>query len=232
MKKIVRRIIGKICHLFHVNVAKLFINRGKVLMLHWVGDEPLDDENEPFRISVAQCRKMLLWLQGNNVIRLEDWEHSKDFYALTIDDVPESFYHNAFPLLKKYDIPFTIFVNTTLLDTPGFVTTSQLIEMSQCELCTVGSHGVSHECFTSFDDTQAIADLQCSKEKLEGLIGKTVILYAFPYGSYYACGYIRKHLVSKFYRYGFGTVQTSITQPLIFKKYFLPRINITETTKF
>ena len=70
MKKIVRRIIGKICHLFHVNVAKLFINRGKVLMLHWVGDEPLDDENEPFRISVAQCRKMLLWLQGNNVIFL------------------------------------------------------------------------------------------------------------------------------------------------------------------
>lgn len=49
--KLVRRAIGKCCHMFHTNVAKLFSERGRVLMLHWVGDEVQDEETEPFRIS-------------------------------------------------------------------------------------------------------------------------------------------------------------------------------------
>lgn len=132
--KLIRRIIGKCCHLFHINAAKCFTNQGKVLMLHWVGDKVLDDECEPFRISVAQCKRLLLWLKSKNTILLENWEQSADFYALTIDDVPEYFYHNAYPLLKEYGIPFTLFVNVSLLDKDGFITKEQLIEMSQCEL--------------------------------------------------------------------------------------------------
>lgn len=46
--KLVRRIIGKCCHIFHTNVAKFFPERGRVLMLHWVGDEVQDEETEPF----------------------------------------------------------------------------------------------------------------------------------------------------------------------------------------
>ena len=42
--KLVRRAIGKCCHMFHTNVAKLFSERGRVLMLHWVGDEVQDEE--------------------------------------------------------------------------------------------------------------------------------------------------------------------------------------------
>ena len=60
--KLVRRDIGMCCHMFHTNVAKLFSERGRVLMLHWVGDEVQDEETEPFRISTEQCRKFLQWL--------------------------------------------------------------------------------------------------------------------------------------------------------------------------
>ena len=83
-------------------------------MLHWVGDEIQDEETEPYRISTEQCRRFLVWLKSKNTIRLENWEREEDFYALTIDDVPENFYYNAYPLLKEASIPFTLFVNVSL----------------------------------------------------------------------------------------------------------------------
>ena len=66
--KLVRRIIGKCCHIFHTNVAKFFPERGRVLMLHWVGDEVQDEETEPFRISTEQCRDYLQGVKNKKTI--------------------------------------------------------------------------------------------------------------------------------------------------------------------
>ena len=224
--KLVRRAIGKCCHMFHTNVAKLFSERGRVLMLHWVGDEVQDEETEPFRISTEQCRKFLQWLKSKKTIRLENWEKEHDFFALTIDDVPENFYHNAYPLLEEAGIPFTLFVNVSLLDKEEFITRKQLVEMSQSELCTIASHGVSHGEFALLNKEQALQDLQDSKCELEQIIGKPVEMFAYPYGSYYACGYANKHLAGNVYKYAFGTVACPITKPSFLKKYYLPRINV------
>lgn len=224
--KFVRRIVGKCCHVFHISIAKCFDIKGRVLMLHWVGDEAQDDETESFRISTAQFRKLLQWLKTKNVIRLEDFEREKNFYALTIDDVPGNFYTNAYPLLKEAGIPFTLFVNISLLDKDGFITTEQLIEMSRCELCTIGSHGINHSEFALLDEKETLTDLKESKEGLEGIIGKNVEMFAYPYGSYYACGYNNKHLAGTIYKYAFGTVACPVTKPSLLKKYFLPRINM------
>lgn len=224
--KFIRRIVGKCMHVFHMNAAKLFFVRGKVLMLHWVGDEVQDEETEPYRVSTEQCRKLLLWLKNMNTIHLENWEREKNFFALTIDDVPENFYYNAYPLLKKIGIPFTLFVNVSLLDKEGFITRKQLVEMSQSELCTIASHGISHREFISLNKEEALRDLQDSKHELEQIIGKSVEMFAYPYGSYYACGYANKYLAGKVYKYAFGTVACPITKPSFLKKYYLPRINV------
>lgn len=224
--KIFRRIISKLLHEFHIYVANYFPVKGKVLMLHWVGDEIQDKETEPFRISTKQFNSLIQWLKKENTIRLENWENEENFYALTIDDVPENFYLNGYPLLKDLGIPFTLFVNISLLDKEGFVSKEQLIEMSQCELCTIGSHGVNHGEFALLNKEQALRDLKDSKYILEQLIGKPVVLYAYPYGSYYACGYCNKHLAGEIYKYAFGTISCPITVFSFLKKYFLPRINV------
>lgn len=224
--KLLRRIIGKCCHVFHINAAKFFSERGRVLMLHWVGDEVQDEETEPFRISMEQCKKFLQWLKSKNIIRLENWEKEQDFFALTIDDVPENFYHNAYPLLREAGIPFTLFVNVSLLNKEKFITQEQLVEMAQDKLCTIGSHGVSHGEFALLNKEQSLQELQDSKCKLELIIGKPVEMFAYPYGSYYACGYANKHLAEEVYKYAFGTVACPITKPSLLKKYYLPRINV------
>lgn len=220
------RVIGKFFHVYFEKKSSHLPVWGKVLMLHWVGDTVLDEEYEPYRISTNQFHEFLGWLKKKNIVHLEKWSNTTSFYSLTIDDVPENFYQNAFPLLKEAEIPFTIFVNLSLLDTKGFITTAQLKEMSSCPLCSVGSHGVSHSEFRFFNKRQALRDLKESKEKLESLLGRSIELYAFPYGSYYACGYHNKHLVSKVYRYGFGTIGCAITNPQVLPNYYLPRINV------
>lgn len=225
---IFRRIIGKCCHLLVCNISRFLELRGKVLMLHWIGDEEQLDETSRFQISKKEFRTLLSWLKTQNVTRLEDWEYAADFVALTIDDVPQNFYENAFPLLKEYEIPFTLFVNISLLDKVGYITKSQLIEMSQCRLCTIGSHGVNHGEFALLNKKEALKELLDSKHELERLVNKPVRVFAFPYGSYYACGYRHKYMAGEVYKYAFGTVASPITRPSLLKKYFLPRINVDE----
>lgn len=219
---ILRRILSKLIHFTYTLIGRLLPEKGKVLMFHSIGGSKTD-----FNISVEHFTQILQELKKDNIVKLEDWQscHSP-FVAISFDDVPENFYHNAFPLLKEYDIPFTLFVNTSLLDKDGFITTAQLKEMASCELCTIGSHGELHDEYQKFSASEALNDLRRSKAKLENIIGKPVDLYAFPYGSYYACGYRNKSLVNKVYKYGFGTVQIPFTTPLLLPYYFLPRINV------
>ena len=160
------------------------------------------------------------------MIRLEDWEKESDFYALTFDDVLYSFYEKAFPLLKQYQIPFTIFVNTSMLGKPRFINKTQLMELAECDLCTIGSHGISHDEFQKMDAKEALSDLRQSKQILEQLVQRSIEMYAFPFGSYYACGYRNKHLATEVYKYGFSTVKCPITNPSVLPLYFIPRINV------
>lgn len=225
---ILRRLYCKLVQSFFTHVLSLLKSKGRVLMLHWIGDDT-DESHNKYSISVDEFNRLALWLKIENTIRLEDWEKAENFCALTIDDVPENFYLNAYPILLEKHIPFTIFVNTSLLDTDGYITTSQLKEMAGCGLCTIGSHGVEHDLFYCKGKEDIIKDLTTSKAILEHIVGKEITMYAYPYGSYYACGFKNKHLVTDVYKYGFGTIGCGITNPLIMPYYFLPRINVTHS---
>lgn len=220
LKRLASRIIHRYFEVFGTWNRRII---GWIYMIHNVGGS----EGE-FNISTDQFEKLLNYLSQKNVIRLENLEHEADFTALSIDDVPASFYYNAYPLLKKYKIPFTLFVSCSLLDTEGYITTDMLQEMSACGLCTVGSHGWEHDYYCKFDEESARKDLVTSKTQIENIIDGVVELYAFPYGSFYACGMKQKHLVKDYYKYGFGTVSCPITSPSSLPNYFLPRINLTK----
>ena len=68
----------------------------------------------------------------------------KNHIVLTFDDVPYDFFSNAAPILHKKQIPYTLYVATSLIDTDGYLTTDQLRQLSRNPLCTVGSHTVNH----------------------------------------------------------------------------------------
>lgn len=63
---------------------------------------------------------------------------------MTFDDGLESVYRDALPILKKYSIPFCIFVITEKIGQSGYLSEVQLKELDQCHLCTLGAHTLSH----------------------------------------------------------------------------------------
>ena len=223
IRNILHRALSKLLHIIYGICGRALSSQGRVLMIHSVGDE-----RHEFNISIESFERLLKSISSNNIVRLEEWERKRDFLCLTFDDVPDSFYHNAYPLLVQYGVPFTIFVSCSLLDTPLYISSDMLKEIASCPLCTLGSHGNKHIFFRDFNKEEALNDLLSSKNYLERIAGKEVNLFAFPYGSIYACGLRNKRIVSNCYKYGFGTIASPITKPLTLPKYYLPRINVSE----
>lgn len=221
MTRYIYKVLSKIIHLSYCFVNKFYKTKGTIYMLH-----NISDETNEFSITQHQLDSFLKGQNKSKVIHLLDWPDKTDFVAFTIDDVPENFYHNGFPVFKKYGIPFTIFVNTSLLDQPGYITIGQLKEMAKCELCTVGSHGTVHKFYKGLQHEDKIRFLGDSNSILSKICGCQIELFAFPYGSVYACGLKDIRLVSDFYKFGFGTIASNITEFSKCNRNFLPRKNL------
>lgn len=204
--------------------------RGRVLMFHDIGN--MDGE---LNLDVPSF-ELILQTTSERCIDLLDWNSFKyangggEFVALTFDDVKYSFYENAYPLLKRYNCPFTIFVNCELLDKPGYISSDNLRELASDPLCTIGSHGMKHTFFSKYTNEEALADMRKSKETLQGLTGREIELFAFPYGSFAASGWRKHKLVKDFYKYGFSTINAPIPKRNLISLGFLPRLNVDNNT--
>ena len=223
-------IIGRTANHFAMkwcsSLSKLSKERGKVLMFHNIGNP--DGE---LNLDVPAFERILQNTDWGGQKTLVEWETAvTPFTALTFDDVMESFYTNAYPLLKKYRAPFTLFINLSLLDTPGYLSLKNLKELAADPLCTIGSHGMNHTYFAKYTKEEALQDMRESKEKLRQMTSQPVELFAFPYGSFAACGWRTHKLVRQVYHYGFSTINAPITKKMLLPKGFLPRINVDNHT--
>lgn len=144
---------------------------------------------------------------------------------LTFDDVDESVYTLAYPVLKAYSVPFTIFVNISLLDSPGYITLSQLKELSNDQLCTVGSHGSSHVFYRSLNGSLVHDEFLYSRVFLECHLNRCVDYFAFPFGNFYSCS-IREYLLARKsgYQFCFWTFDSGLLP--FFISHFIPRKNV------
>lgn len=102
---------------------------------------------------------------------------------ITFDDGYVDNYEHAYPILKKYHMFGTIFLITSLVDTPGYVTWSQVQEMSKDGM-EFGSHTVSHKPLTSYDQAGVQRELRESKKIIESKLGKKCAFIAFPEGKF------------------------------------------------
>lgn len=115
---------------------------------------------------------------------------------ISFDDVDVSVYRNAFPILKKYQIPFTLFLIAGRVGDPDFenfslATWDQIQEMVDSGLATVGSHTYDMHylvndkpVFFAPEQREAfLYDLVKSKETIERkLPGVKVVDFAYPFG--------------------------------------------------
>lgn len=113
--------------------------------------------------------------------------------AITFDDALCSVRNNAVPELLSRGFPATIFVPVDFLgkqpasewrtDEDDTVMTCEELR-SLPELIEVGSHSLSHPNLTTIDASRLHEEVFTSRQKLAGLIGGEVALFAFPYGEF------------------------------------------------
>lgn len=104
--------------------------------------------------------------------------------ALSFDDGRSDIYSEIYPCLKERRIPFTIFITYNLLDTDGYLTRKQLLELADDELVTIGSHCMNHVPLAQQTEEVQYIEIIESKKMLEELLQKPVEYMAYPYGQH------------------------------------------------
>ena len=110
--------------------------------------------------------------------------------VITIDDGFRSTYKIAFPLLKKYNIPATVFVYSDFINNGG-LKRKQLVEMQKSGLIDIHSHSKTHRNFNRLNENESLEEFYAHlkqevyepKDKLSRILTPQQERYfAYPYG--------------------------------------------------
>lgn len=110
---------------------------------------------------------------------------------VTFDDGYKDNYINAYPILKKYNIPATFFiatgyVNKLAIPSPDcgdtvFMDWEELKEVAENNI-SIGAHTVRHRILSNLSVAELEKEIVDSKNEIEQRIGKKVISFAYPNG--------------------------------------------------
>lgn len=111
--------------------------------------------------------------------------------AITFDDAYESVYTSAAPTLAEFDYPYTIFVNTSAVGRPGYMTWEQLSELSKQQQVSIANHSADHGHLARKPDEaekhwrqRVKHSLDDAQSRLSEELGTETPMFAYPYGEF------------------------------------------------
>lgn len=103
---------------------------------------------------------------------------------ITMDDGWLGNYTEAFPILKKYNVPATIFIVNNLVGTEDYFSWEQAKEMYDSGLVKIHCHGYKHIDYANVGKETLISDYTKSHKEIEEHLGeKQQKIMAYPAGS-------------------------------------------------
>lgn len=118
--------------------------------------------------------------------------------AITFDDGYKDNYIYAFPILKKYSLPATVFVIVEEVGRADRLSWDEIKEMQDTGIITFGSHAVGPEPLVNIKSAQDLKkQIFDSKGILEEKLGRKIYAFSYPEGRFNdrikqlvkACGY-------------------------------------------
>ncbi len=209
---------------------------GICLVFHHVSDDYIDTPAS-CQCTTASFVRIIEKIKekGYSIVALEEYKsivthHSnKKFALITFDDVPDDMYINAYPYLKENSIPFTVFITTSFIDKKGYLSSQQLDILNNDPLCTIGAHTISHPMLRFFKNKKK--EIIDGGDILERIIGKTVAVFAYPFGSLYSTDRSSIRLAKERYELAFSTIDSALNDYTVHKTCFLPRRAVSDSNQ-
>jgi len=106
--------------------------------------------------------------------------------AITFDDGYDSIFTQAWPLLKRYNYPFTVMVTTDPIDKKfSSMMTWQQLNQLQSAGVTIANHTLTHPHLIGVSEQKLQQEYMAAQQRLtEKLKQKPPSLFAYPYGEY------------------------------------------------
>ncbi len=132
---------------------------------------------------------------------------------ITLDDGWRSVYTQAYPILKEYKYPFTLFLYTDFISGRGDSMSPSMIREMQKNGATIGSHSV-HHLYPSAWEAQAEKGEQEYTKMVDEELGQSrrKLMRAFgPINTYcYPGGYVTKPMLERMPSYGYVAAFTVV----------------------
>ena len=115
--------------------------------------------------------------------------------AITFDDGYRDFYDNAYPILREYNYPSTVFLVSDLIGgenvwdrekvrvRKNLIDWEAILKLKANEV-TFGSHSRTHPFLTKLSRMNMIDEIRYSKTFLEDRLQTPVDFFCYPYGKY------------------------------------------------
>jgi len=184
------------------------------------------------RLKTSKFRKQMEAIRqlGLSVISLQDFmdwkQHGKEIpknsILITLDDGWKSVYTDAFPILREFGYPFTLYLYKNYVDGGGKALTTPMIKEMIAAGAAIGSHSVSHPYPATVKREQAKgpkkfdaflrAEIGASKRFLESRFKTPILTYAYPGG--FTTGEMHPLLSEFGYQYAFTVQPAKVTRDL------------------
>ena len=174
---------------FGININELNTKNGVIaLMYHRFNENKYPSTNIRNEIFIEHLKEInkseIKFITFNKFEEVIKTNMKNNFLLLTIDDAFESFYLNAWPILKEKKIPFILFVSTREIGKYGYMTWNQIKEMEKSNLVTIGNHSHSHEYLIDWKENEIKSDLETSIKIFKKELGYSPKIFSYPFGEY------------------------------------------------
>ena len=175
---------------------------GRILILHRVVGHRSEGKNRELEITPQFLEQTIesYTHQGYCFVSIDEvcsiiakGKTDKRFVCLTFDDGYRDTFDLAYPIVKKHNIPFAVYVTTGFVDqtaTMWWYAQTDVMNWEQIKtldadpLCTIGAHTVSHPRLSTLTEEEMRKEIVDSKHRLEEMLGHPVNHFSYPHGDY------------------------------------------------
>ncbi|HAM52022.1 MAG TPA: polysaccharide deacetylase [Nitrospiraceae bacterium] len=181
------------------------MNKAIVLMYHNIGMPPKEGKLRSLYVTPRMFRFQMWYLKtaGFRVVSLNEIlsfmrgsvSSDERLVALTFDDGYQDFYDNAYPVLKMYGFPSTVFLVSDFIGKENLwdyqelnirkklLDWEKIIEMRDHHV-SFGSHTRTHPFLSKLSTAEMEEELFGAKATLEKRLNLPVQFFCYPYGNY------------------------------------------------